>query len=459
MKFKILIILLVAQILSGCKKDFLDAKPNSNIVVPKKLAEFQTLLDNNIEMNSTGGLAQLSSDEYFVNSKINFDAFSREIFRNGYLWRADLYSGEMNIPDWNQNYRAIFYANSVISGVEINAPENSSEWTNLNGQAHFFRAYAYFDLARNFCAAYQNSTSESLPGLPLRLSPNIDEIKQRSTLKETFDQIFSDLDVAIRDINVEYQTTTRNRPSKAAAYALLARIYLYMGDFVNAGKCADACLKLYNRLINYNSISTTSATPFGYTTDETIFFSVQQGTYVNATGLTTQWTAIGVDPFLVSQYSTNDLRSSIFLAKNSVNNFNVKRGYVGAGFFAFTGLATDEVLLVKSECAARLGDAQTSISVLNMLLINRYRTGSFQPLIATNSEDALKLVLMERRKELIWRSLRWSDLKRLNALGDNHSVSRVLDGKTYTLPPNSPLYTFPIPDDEINYSGIIQNKR
>jgi len=68
-------------------------------------------------------------------------------------------------------------------------------------------------------------------------------------------------------------------------------------------------------------------------------------------------------------------------------------------------------------------------------------------------------VLQERRKELVWRCLRWDDIKRLNKEGKGIVLSRRLGDAVYKLEPNTPGYVFNIPQDEINRSGIIQNIR
>jgi hypothetical protein len=72
---------------------------------------------------------------------------------------------------------------------------------------------------------------------------------------------------------------------------------------------------------------------------------------------------------------------------------------------------------------------------------------------------ALDTVLAERRKELAFRGIRWSDLRRLNQEDWNITLTRNLNGTPYTLPPNSKLYTLPIPPDVIQESGIAQNPR
>jgi len=55
------------------------------------------------------------------------------------------------------------------------------------------------------------------------------------------------------------------------------------------------------------------------------------------------------------------------------------------------------------------------------------------------------------------RTLRYTDLKRLNKEGANITLTRFIKGQTYTLLPNDPRYALPIPDDVIQVSGMPQN--
>ena len=166
----------------------------------------------------------------------------------------------------------------------------------------------------------------------------------------------------------------------------------------------------------------------------------------------------GMDSLLIQMYHPDDLRLPLYYQLNTRGYYSIKRGYTRS-LYAFTGLATDELYLIKAECAARRDDVPAAQTYLNELLVHRFRTGTYTPLSFSNGEDALTHVLRERRKELVWRGLRWQDLKRLNREGHNITLTRQVNGITYTLPPNDPRYVFPIPDDEIALSDIQQNIR
>jgi starch-binding outer membrane protein, SusD/RagB family len=69
------------------------------------------------------------------------------------------------------------------------------------------------------------------------------------------------------------------------------------------------------------------------------------------------------------------------------------------------------------------------------------------------------VILQERRKELPFTAdVRWEDLRRLNKDPNfQKTIVRVLNGTTYTLPPNDPKYVLPIPENEVQLSGLQQN--
>ena len=133
--------------------------------------------------------------------------------------------------------------------------------------------------------------------------------------------------------------------------------------------------------------------------------------------------------------------------------------YAGS-VFPFTGLATDELFLTRAECYARDSNSSAALADLNTLLRHRFASGTFIPVSAPSPAAALDSILLERRKELPFRGLRWTDLRRLNLDGANITIHRSLNGTPYTLSPNSNLYTLPIPPDVLNDNpGMIQNTR
>lgn len=440
---------------SCLKKDFLDVKSSTALVVPTTINDFQALLNNTYVMNITPVLGELATDDYYLPYDFWRGLNAKE--RNAYIWAPDLYEGKGDVDDWDIPYQAVFYANIVLEGLDRLPADQGKQVLadNTRGAALFYRSYAFYNLACTFAPAYDSATADTDAGIPLRLHSDVNQLLPRSTIRQTYTQLLEDLHAAVNLLPATVPAANLNRPSRPAAFALLARIYLAMGIYDKAGMYADSCLQLYNRLIDYNTISTIANFPFSRFNEETLFETNPASTSVLYAFVYPQ---CRIDTVLYGLYGAHDLRRSIYFRKSSPGNFNIKGGY-NETVFGFSGLAIDEVYLIRAESYARSGNTDLAMKDLNTLLEKRFETGTFLPLSANTTEEALRLVLLERRKELIWRGLRFTDLKRLNKEGYGIVLTRMLNGQLYYLPAGSPLYTMPIPPDEIALSGITQNKR
>jgi tetratricopeptide (TPR) repeat protein len=446
------LLLLCWGIISCNKKEFLDEKPNSNVVVPTTLEDFQQLLDNEATLSLTPVLGELSADNFYIMP--NYWQVLTKKEKNAYIWAADIYEGEGKVADWNTPYEQVLYANVVLDGlknVSITA-SNQQEWNNMKGAALFIRAYAFYNLAQVFALPYKAETATTDLGIPLKLTPNVDEVVKRATLEETYTQILTDL-LEAKDLLPDAITVYLNRPNKPAANALLARVYLSMRNYEQAGAFADKCLKLYNALIDYNTKDITSSRPFERTNAETMYQS-----RFGETNVVKGINNCIVDTLLYSQYAVNDLRRSLFFTVNAIGKINFKNSY-NASNFGFTGLATDEMYLTRAECSARAGDVNNAMNDLNTLLKHRWRTGTFIPYTTLTANEALDTILIERRKEMPLRGVRWTDIRRLNLEKPTITPTRILNNQSYTLPANSSRYALPIPPDAILMGHYVQNDR
>ena len=433
------------------KNEFLDKKPNTSLVVPGTLDDCQKLLSYYNVMNLTIDYGETSTCEYYLLDYNSWQSLPIQ-YRNMYIWQSDIYEGviDQSIP-WNDSYRQILTSNVVFETLTkiTQTSSNQSQWDIVKGAAHFFRGFAYFDLAQIFCLPYDESTTDKDLGLPLRLSADVNEIKPRSNLKETYDLIINDLllaaDLLPNSIHYDY----RNRPSKPAALALLSRLYLTMRDYDMALKYADESLQLYNELMDFNDII-----DFNRAMTEVLFQS-QLGNGHIVLSYRSPFTII--DPSLYNSYSDYDLRKTRFF--RMVDGYPRRNMSYNGTIYGFGGLATDELYLTKAECLARKNELEGALYIINQLLEKRYITGTFTPIVSNNKEELLDMILLERRKELCFRGLHWQDIRRLNKEGANITLTRTLNGQTYSLLPNSSKYALPIPPGEILFSGISQNSR
>ncbi|HEX3935700.1 MAG TPA: RagB/SusD family nutrient uptake outer membrane protein, partial [Puia sp.] len=227
---------------------------------------------------------------------------------------------------------------------------------------------------------------------------------------------------------------------------------------------ADSALQFYDSLVDYNTLDTTSAVPFVLLNQETIyqasFLGTGQYTGASYTCAITGgfYPSTRIDSSLISSYDPNDLRRVVYYHYKPNDSSYLKGSYTGTNF-CFGGLATDELYLIRAEGAARAGDYASAMNDINTLLTKRWRTGSFSGYTVASAQEALDTVLLERRKELAFRGLRWTDLRRLMEEVYAISINRSAGGfPNAVLSPATPdLYTLPIPPDVINLSTMRQN--
>jgi hypothetical protein len=434
----------------SCKK-YLNEKPDTALAIPETATDFQALIDNVAIMNFSPGGGEISSDNYYL-TDADYTALSQENYRREYTWQKDYLFSLLGNNDWFNTYRPVFTCNTVLAGVgtaEI-SPSNQKVYDNIRGEAYFARAQAFYQAADLWAPAYDEVTASTQLGIPIRLGIDFNQKSARSTVEETYAQIVSDLKSGIPLLPAI--PAHQIRASKPAAYALLSRVYLAMGKYNQAGLYADSSLKIVSTLIDYNKVSISAAFPFAQFNAEVIR---EAKTPVPAP---LNNSVARIDSQLYAAYAPNDLRKKLFFKTSTNGTFVFKGSYEGSRNL-FSGIATDEVYLIRAECYARAGKVNEAMSDLNTLLVNRYKTGTFVPLSASNSGTALNYILLERRKELLMRGLRWMDLKRLNREGMNIRLTRQVAGQTYTLLPNDLRYALPIPEDILQITGMPQNPR
>ena len=456
-----LLLLVVIGILTGScnKQDFLNKPPSTNLIVPSSLNDFQNLLDNDQVMGQVPALGEISADNYYL--AYGFWQSLGKRVHNAYIWAPDIFGGEGNVEDWNYSYQQVYYANVVLDGMaNQNAGTGSmADWNNVLGQALFTRAFAFYNIAQVFAPAYDNVTAASDTGILLRLHQDVVAPSIISTVKQTYNQITGDLRKASGLLPPTVSMTYLNRASRPAAQALLARVYLSMRKYDSAKLYTDSALLSNPTLIDYNSLKLTAPIPIAKQNAEILY----QANFVNyadkqiLTGYS--FPDCFIDTTLLHSYDINDLRLSIYYYPIGADSFNLKGSYAGS-VLPFGGLAVDELYLTRAECKIRSGDVNGGIQDVNVLLRKRWKTGTFTDYSPPTSQAvALDTVLLERRKELAFRGLRWTDLRRLNKEGANIIPSRRINGTVYTLAPNSNLYTLPIPPDVQQLSGIHQKPR
>ncbi|MCX2586091.1 RagB/SusD family nutrient uptake outer membrane protein [Pedobacter sp. MR22-3] len=439
---------LILLCFSGCKK-YLDEKPDQQLATIETTEDMQALLDYYLKMNfNDPGVANSCTDDYYVTNEV-FNARTEQD-RNLYLWKAENNFAPLSLH-WASSFEEIYICNAILDAIAQNGNRITplDKVKHIAAQSRFHRARAFLNVIGIWTKAYDPTSAPSDLGIPLRLDADFNKISFRASLAESYNQVLKDLKATIADLPVKDISATR--PSKGAAYGLLSRTYLQMRDYVQAGRYADSALQIQKTLMDFNTLNASANFPVAQQNAEVLFDSQAVAT---ATG--SQGRAL-INPELYNLYAANDLRKTIFFRANG--NAYIFKGYYAGAASIFNGVATDELLLTRAECLVRQNRITEALADLNLLLLNRYRKGTFSPYTGLTQAALLALIKVERRKELLFRTLRWGDIKRWNAEGDGIVLSRTVNGEKTILEPNSLRYALPLPEDIIALSGMQQNPK
>ena len=455
MNYKHTILIAIVLAFSSCR-DYLAVTPDRALTVPTKLEDLQALLEQEMMFEYSPAETVLGADNYYLEYATWQSWYI--FYRHCYIWLPDVNKGTTEgYLDWGDLYTIVYNTNVVLDGLRNLSmlQEDRDRYHLAKGMALFYRAFSFFGLAQVYALPY-SEVNVSKPGIPLRLRPDLDKAVQRATIGATYGQIINDLKTAAQILPDQVQVNHLNWPSKPSAYAALARVYLAMRKYHKAGLYADSSLQLHASLLDYNTIDSGARYPFPKDNPELLLQA-----YINTgIGAISTWSTTRlVDSLLYRSYSTNDLRRSLYFADNDKGQ-PYYRGSYSANSNSFGGFATDEMYLTRAECAVRNSDIQAALNDLNTLLLSRWKAGTYVPYRETNPERLLEIILRERRKELVSRGLRWTDLRRLNQEKSHQStLKRQLKGEVYTLPPNDPRYVYPIPEEELHINPLVQNQR
>jgi hypothetical protein len=490
---KILILIAVGLVLvmGSCRKYL--SEPNRLQAAITTTAQLQSLIDEPGNINTWGDYTStFYTDDIYIKPTAWTATPTVANITGLYYYTFSVDNMATNTIDykWNYAWVNILNANLILDNVD-KVTGSTDEKNAIKANAYFMRAYAYWNLVNHYCQPYHTSTLNS-SGLPIRLTTSYTENLERASLQETYDLILTDIGKAQSLVgNTDLEANTRWRISKPGIDAFLSRYYLFTGDYNKSLVYSDlALLSSKASLVDFNSIpaATASSTyPYQGTSYTITYSALSQYTQAQFQ----QWPefyymAFNCSPFagwyvspsLVALYDqNNDLRFKNFLPSNSgfVSGWK-EPGLISYRMFPGTVLPTGptvaEILLNKAEASARLGDLTTAVTAVNTLRSKRYKNGSSFELTPTDTENALDLILQERRRELPF-IFRFWDIRRFaynETTSDDVIVTHTFYDvkfanvdqtvtKLYTLPVKSPRYAIPIPEVDIRASNgkITQN--
>jgi hypothetical protein len=192
---------------------------------------------------------------------------------------------------WNGSYDNIRATTYLIQVFEsLNDAQLKSEAAPFVAEAHFFRAFAYFNLMSAYGGVPLITQTLTLADTDLLYGP-------RNSREEVMTQILSDLDTAIADLPVQSDYEggpSDGRITKGAAQAFKARVALFEGTWRkyhggNVGDLFDQAISAANAVINSNEYEIfDNKTNFGGSAVDNYkyFFILEQAEQTNSAGLT-----------------------------------------------------------------------------------------------------------------------------------------------------------------------------
>lgn len=392
--------------------------------------------------NSISSICGLSSDEMITSQTLVAQFYENRISAEN--------NTALSNSLWLNPYQNIYTANSILEQLALSTKLSPAVKSQLEGEAHFIRAFAYFYLVNLFGPVPLHLTSEY----------QINQKASRSPKNDIYAQIIVDLKSAESLLSDKYVTTERIRPNQAASQALLARTYLFLKDWGNAEKYATLVL---NKTAIYNLEPLDNI--FLKNSKESIW------QLMPGVGTTTSNTNEGSIFILTATPTFGSLRTDLAL-----NGFEVgdkrKSSWVksftnmtGTYYYPFkykikasttpteysTVLRLAEQFLIRAEARAQQENLLGAIDDLDAI---RNRAGLKLIKIENpgiNKANLLNTILKERYVELFseW-GHRWFDLKR------TENANAVLGLLKTDWQPTDVLY--PIPFEEVSRnSNIIQN--
>ncbi|KUY31707.1 RagB/SusD family nutrient uptake outer membrane protein [Elizabethkingia ursingii] len=256
MKFfnKIVLVSGISVALLSCTSE-LDVQPEGtpteasfwkteNDLVTGANAMYKPLYDS--EFYGRGFFWFINASDDMVTGRAKSEADNVKNFSSNYIAAGDLET------QWNKRYTVIGIANRVIRNVD-NIQAATAVKNKYLGEALFMSSRMYFELAYSY-----GNEKAGVPIIDRTKEPDPNPIPRAANVTENYNYIINDLKKAAELLPAQEELAAKDfgRPHKAAAWALMAKVYLFMKDWKNAAYWANEVMTKGNRnlLNNYADV-------------------------------------------------------------------------------------------------------------------------------------------------------------------------------------------------------------
>ncbi|SHM39769.1 RagB/SusD family nutrient uptake outer membrane protein [Chryseobacterium polytrichastri] len=252
--YKIILISGIAATTLSCTNE-LDVQPEGtptessfwkteNDLITGANAMYKPLFDG--EFYGRGLFWFINASDDMVTGRARSEADNAKNFSSNYIAAGDLET------QWNKRYSVIGVANRVIRNID-NIQTSVAVKNKYLGEALFMSSRMYFELAYNY-----GNEKAGIPIIDRTKEPDPNPIPRATNVMENYNYIVNDLKKAAELLPKQEDLPAKDfgRPHKAAAWALLAKVYLFMKDYQNAAFWANEVMTQGNRalLVNYADV-------------------------------------------------------------------------------------------------------------------------------------------------------------------------------------------------------------
>lgn len=352
---------------------------------------------------------------------------------------------------WAVPYIVLLRVNNILNNIDpLEGDQNVKN--QIKGEALAIRALCNFDLVRFFGRPYTIGNPETDPGVPLVLEALIGE-PARNTVQEVYDRILVDLQTA--------KLLLRNNGiycfSPEAVDALLARVYLYMGDWAKAETAATLLIG-NNQYALADDLFQMFRAPGSSEEIFTLKFEINEDQGSNNLGSMYHPDSYGdirVSEDCRALYESNDSRAAL-IYKNTDNEYYHYKffGQDGrTGLYSPKILRLAEMYLIRAEARFRQNDPDGALEDLNTLRLKRGAS-------KWNSLDnGILDILAERQRELAFEGHTAYDLWRTGTNMVRQQCNTILQlNSPCTVEASDFRTVHPIPIWELNINrNMVQN--
>jgi tetratricopeptide (TPR) repeat protein len=352
-----------------------------------------------------------------------------------------------NSSIWSDAYRNLYQINICINGIQGSNAISSKLKNQLIGELKFDRAFYYYYMVNLWGR------------LPIVTSTDYKETQliPRSSVEDVFKLIVTDLSEAQQLLRVEYPSAGRARPNLHVAQALLAKVYLYLGQYQNAADAAGKVIAspLYKLpALNEVFLSGSEEAIWQLPANGTYYQTVEGATFIPYSP-SAQPNYV-LSPQLLDAFETGDPRISSWTGVSTVgtNSYyypykykNTNAGQSPAEDYMMLRLA--DIYLVRAEAYAQLDMLPEALADLNKV---RDRAKNRDDISTNSKAVAVSAILHERQVELFceWGN-RWIDLKRTK------TIDAVLGAAKPFWKTSAALFPVPLAERQAN-PALDQNK-